>query len=335
MKKLVACAALSWFMLLTSAGAGEATLTCTPPSEYDDGAPIGALSDYRLSYGCASSGQYDTVELIPNLCAGYTVQNLPDAGTCFFVVQACDTAGVCSDPSNEASLAMGNVPGPVTSFTWSLQGSEPGAGAQFLGLVSVDATAGNVNTTVAVPAGATLAVLQMHYWDDSGSQQVSAATLDGQAFVDVVNALHTGSPEYASGVYAGSVTGFAAGSVSLTVSWSVAGSITEGGAADITFWSGVSGVSAFDWAQGGNVDPVATTVATVPGQLVVVSSEKFIYGPDHEISVDGGASVVNVLDNRSTQNQRVDVDYFEATQATHLIEMDNESYSSMSALALD
>ncbi len=81
--------------------AGNATLTWDPPTTNADGSPLTDLAGYKLYYG-TSSGNYTNSIDVGNVTT-YTVVNLTEGLTYFFVVSAYDTLGNESDYSNEVS----------------------------------------------------------------------------------------------------------------------------------------------------------------------------------------------------------------------------------------
>ena len=121
-----------WLLLLIfgTAHAATADLTWTPPTQNDDGTPLTDLASYDLSYGCTAPGVYDTVQNISAPASSYTVTGLPDNGTCWFAIQAVNSADVRSVYSNEAirTFSAAELPDSVTSIdvTWqSSQGPPP------------------------------------------------------------------------------------------------------------------------------------------------------------------------------------------------------------------
>jgi len=108
--------------------AGEALLTCTPPTLRTNGTDLaGELESIRFYWGCSSSGSYtDSLTLPPSSCTGTTIAPLPDVNSCYFAATAIDTAGLESQFSNEAAKVMGppgppgsGLPGvPIFSVSW-------------------------------------------------------------------------------------------------------------------------------------------------------------------------------------------------------------------------
>lgn len=122
---LVMLLLVKWLPLLlvfSTAHAAEANLSWTPPTQNTDGSLLTDLASYEIHSGCNQSGAYDTIEIIPAPASSYTILGLPDAGNCYFVAKATNSAGVSSFFSNEATKFMGvlSLPGIVddTTVTW-------------------------------------------------------------------------------------------------------------------------------------------------------------------------------------------------------------------------
>jgi len=81
--------------------AGDATLSWDPPTTNEDGSPLTDLAGYKIYYG-TTSGNYTNSIDVGNVTT-YTVVNLTEGVTYFFVVSAYDTLGNESDYSNEVS----------------------------------------------------------------------------------------------------------------------------------------------------------------------------------------------------------------------------------------
>ena len=95
------------------AWAGEATLTWTAPTQNTDGTPLTDLAGFKLYMGQAPGGPYPVSVDIPDpLATTFTVPNLTDGATYYFVSTAYNSAAVVqeSDFSNEATKL---IPFPV------------------------------------------------------------------------------------------------------------------------------------------------------------------------------------------------------------------------------
>ncbi len=108
MKKFLATIALT-FGLITGALAGDATLTWTAPTTYEDGTAIlsGEIVSYKVYYGQTASGPYTLSRVVtfPNTTTTITVPK----GTWYFVSTATTTNGLESSYSNEVSkVVLGN-----------------------------------------------------------------------------------------------------------------------------------------------------------------------------------------------------------------------------------
>jgi len=81
---------------------GSASLSWLPPDTNTDGTALSDLAGYRIKYG-TSPGSYSTqIDLPDPGLADHVLEGLSPA-TYYFVITAYNTAGVESDPSNEAS----------------------------------------------------------------------------------------------------------------------------------------------------------------------------------------------------------------------------------------
>lgn len=163
-------------------------LTCTAPTFNTDGTPLTDLTSYDVLSGCTASSVYERpIEVFQGAACGFTIENLPDSGTCYFAARAINSSGVASFPSNEAVKFLGalQVPGPVldTAITW-----EPQSVAIAFDNVS-EATGGTGNLTwnhdpIGTPRGVIVFIAQQ---DEPFG--VTGVTYGGTAMTEV-----TGSP---------------------------------------------------------------------------------------------------------------------------------------------
>jgi hypothetical protein len=94
--------------------AGEARLSWVPPTEREDGSPIGEALTYRVLWG-QDSRQYDHSEMVSE--TEYTVADL-GPGVWYFAVTAIDAGGLESDYSAEASKTFeASPPLPPSGLT--------------------------------------------------------------------------------------------------------------------------------------------------------------------------------------------------------------------------
>ena len=90
--------------MISTAHAGQATLTWNPPTTNTDGTPLTDLAAYKVYYGTAS-GSYTTTVDVGNVTS-YTVTGLNNNATYYFATTAYDTSGNESGYSNEVSKTI-------------------------------------------------------------------------------------------------------------------------------------------------------------------------------------------------------------------------------------
>ena len=90
--------------MISTAHAGQATLTWNPPTTNSDGTPLTDLGAYKVYYGTAS-GSYTTTVDVGNVTS-YTVTGLNNNATYYFAATAYDTTGNESGYSNEVSKTI-------------------------------------------------------------------------------------------------------------------------------------------------------------------------------------------------------------------------------------
>jgi hypothetical protein len=108
--------------LAFSALAGSALLDAVAPTQNTNGSQVVGPLTYRLFWGCSSPGTYPSSASIAAF--PYTVEGLPDVGTCYFAATAVDALARESALSNQASKLMGvlalpDVPTSPPTITWS------------------------------------------------------------------------------------------------------------------------------------------------------------------------------------------------------------------------
>jgi hypothetical protein len=86
-------------------GSGAATLDWTPPTENTNGTSLTNLAGYQINYGTSSTDLSQTVRVANAGLTSYVVSDL-SAGTWYFAVEAYNTAGVLSAPSNVVSVTI-------------------------------------------------------------------------------------------------------------------------------------------------------------------------------------------------------------------------------------
>jgi hypothetical protein len=87
-------------------GAGNATVSWTPPTENTDGSVLGAdLAGYRVYYGTSSRDYSNSVEIDNPGLSSVVVEGLAET-TWYFVMTAVNTSGIESSYSDEVSLSV-------------------------------------------------------------------------------------------------------------------------------------------------------------------------------------------------------------------------------------
>lgn len=94
--------------------AGEITLTCTDPTQNEDGSELTDLAGVRIYESYVSGGPYNEVQDVAN-CAAIPILNRAD-GTYYFVATAYNIAGVESAYSNETSKTVTTAPQPPSNL---------------------------------------------------------------------------------------------------------------------------------------------------------------------------------------------------------------------------
>lgn len=84
--------------------AGDVTLTCTDPTQNEDGSPLTDLAGIKVYEGSASGGPYTEVLDVANCAAIPTIVRPP--GTYYYVGTAYNTSNVESVYSNEATKTV-------------------------------------------------------------------------------------------------------------------------------------------------------------------------------------------------------------------------------------
>jgi Putative Ig domain len=86
-------------------GSGAATLDWTPPTDNTDGTSLTNLAGYQINYGTTANDLTQTVRIANPGLTSYMVTDL-SIGTWYFAVEAYNTAGVLSAPSNVVSKTI-------------------------------------------------------------------------------------------------------------------------------------------------------------------------------------------------------------------------------------
>ncbi|MBE0427919.1 MAG: fibronectin type III domain-containing protein [Nitrospirae bacterium] len=106
--------------------AGSATLKWIAPTNNSDGSLLKNIAGYKIYYG-ASSGSYSKRINVGNTTA-YTINNLIDGFTYYFVTTVYDKSGNESEYSNEVSKKIGETGSSANMHTLTVRKSGGGAG---------------------------------------------------------------------------------------------------------------------------------------------------------------------------------------------------------------
>jgi hypothetical protein len=90
---------------VTQSPSGTATLSWTVPTQNTDGSPITNLAGFTIMYGTSPSALTQTINVASPSTTTYMVSGL-GSGTWYFVVQAYNSAGMESGPSNTGSKTI-------------------------------------------------------------------------------------------------------------------------------------------------------------------------------------------------------------------------------------
>ncbi|MEW6570532.1 MAG: DUF1566 domain-containing protein, partial [Nitrospirota bacterium] len=105
---------------------GQAALSWDPPTTNADGTALADLAGFKIYYG-TSSGNYTQHVDVGNV-AKYTINNLSDGFTYYFVATAYDVSGNESKYSNEVKKAIPLPAPPVVHYTLTVYKDGTGAG---------------------------------------------------------------------------------------------------------------------------------------------------------------------------------------------------------------
>lgn len=133
-------------LAVSSAYAGEATVTWDAPTTNADGTPISYfVGNYKVYYGPSSGNYTNSVTLVStNSTVTYIVTNLPDNQLLYFAVTATNTLGNESGYSNEVSKS--------TALTYTVTASA-GAGGTVTCTPTSVLHGGNSTCTITPNAG--------------------------------------------------------------------------------------------------------------------------------------------------------------------------------------
>ena len=117
-KWAIAAALVLWGALFfgSTAHAGSITLSCTAPTQNEDGTQLTDLAGYKFYYGTDQGGPYPNVEQRNASECSYVLSDLSPA-TYYIVATAVNDAGVESVNSNEVTkLVAGSLPNPPVNL---------------------------------------------------------------------------------------------------------------------------------------------------------------------------------------------------------------------------
>jgi hypothetical protein len=145
--------------------------------------------------------------------------------------------------------------------------------ANYEGVSRLDTSGGNgSDSTVTIPAGATIGIILNQYWDDP-AQTMASITVDGQSASFTIDVANNTSDPFDTGRTLAYVSGFSTGA-SKTVSWTWDNdqALTEGGQLHILWWSGVDTSDPFISSNSGfsgSVNTASAAVTSANGEAVV------------------------------------------------------------------
>lgn len=313
--KTALCAALLCF---SSDGLTQCaqTVTWTPPTQYTDGRSVepGDITTYEIDHG-TQSGVYTSTEIVAGTETEVTIPGLECAVNHYFVARACVPVEGCSANSNESVHFVGSA-GTITNLVVTWQSSQ---GVQFLGDAVVYANAGNGSQAVSVPAGATLALIQTSYWDESVNGLSVSLGAPAAVIVDVTDA---DGPDLV-GLWMGSVT-VSAGLETITWAWDSDEPVTEGGGIYITFWSGGT-VVASGWDRVNGTQDIDVTLPDT-GIYVVRAQRWSADGSAPDIQFPGETELYANDVVSGAYDDRVALSYGNHTGTVSML---NENFSSL------
>lgn len=158
----------------TACYAASALLEWIPPQRNDDGSLLNNLTSYRAYWNCGAGSGYPFGVTFPAPASSYTLDGLPDVGTCRFVLTALNSDGRESAFSNEAQKLMGVLepPGAPSVSIEFFEHQEPSVTIARVGGTGLElATGNNSSGNLTWPGGLSadhVAVLLVS-WFEGGS----------------------------------------------------------------------------------------------------------------------------------------------------------------------
>lgn len=145
---------------VSSASAGQGTVSWSAPTTYTDGTAVSSIAGYKIYYG-TTPGSYSNNVSVGNQTS-YTVSNLADATTYYFAVSAFDNNGNTSSYSKE--VAYTTAAGTSTPSTLYTIQASAGAGGTISPSGAVVVTKGTSQAFTITP---------------SSGYQIAAVSVDG------------------------------------------------------------------------------------------------------------------------------------------------------------
>lgn len=195
--------------------------------------------------------------------------------------------------------------------------------------IAVDASAGNGNTNISVPADAILLVAFWDHWDGNAGSQLSGLTLNGAAFTERAE-LAEGATFDESGVGVATLASPATGTQNLAWTWSAGGARSEGGRIYVI---PVKGNDTSNPVRDADVNvttgatDLSVTIDSAVTDLVLAMCQRFTGGnPD--------LAGTEFVDNVTLNSHVYDVGEITPGATSTTVTMTGEEYSSMVAISI-
>lgn len=313
-------------------------MSWTNPTQNVDGTPYDNPDRIEIDWGCTSSGQYDSTAMTAHPATSLTITGLPDDGTCYFAGRAVNDLDAYSDYSKElVQTFTPGIAGTVQNLSVTWQETPETMAIAYLGSVKVDATGGNVSTSITVPAGSTFALVKLTYWDNNEGNLVSSCSLDSQSATEIIDIADSGD---IAGRYMSWIKGFGTGSQTFALNYGGGGARSEGGMIYVEFYSGVDTTTPIvDSAHTGAVNFGALSIdltSNDTGEYFSIHAQRYVADSNApNIVFDTGGTETEVYTNELDNNQRVATSYGTySSSGTKTTTMDNEYYSSLMGVVL-
>lgn len=113
MKALITLFIILGLLLPATAWANTATLSWTPPTQYEDGSAIGSgeIKSYKIYYGTKQGGPYNFIATVPGANNTVTIENLTN-GTWYFVATTVSSQDAESTTTPEVSKVVNVIKKP-------------------------------------------------------------------------------------------------------------------------------------------------------------------------------------------------------------------------------